>query len=376
MKQKPASRPSDEQPAPLEGAIPKPESPSGASRASDEQPAPLKDAIPKPESPESLSGAIVAPTDEWGSLEPSDKDMGLVRFVLDKGVTTTVVGTVYGLDFEIEGDNYTVNVFFDYYNRRLKILDYEAEDYTAMIQRLAWLAESNDFDKIFVKAGHEDFQKFLSHGYMMEGVLRYYFRGQDAFVLSRFSSTSRMRNDALLEEAKLIEDLIYNSAPAAGRLPLPDEIELVRASNRHIPALVSIYRSVFETYPSPLTSADFVKSTMERSCLYTLATRNDEALAVACADISKKHSNAEMTDCATFPHARGQGLMQHILTALEDDLREKEIMTAYTLARAGSVGMNRVFFRLGYEFSGRLVNNCDIFGQFEDMNIWVKRLRV
>ncbi len=37
--------------------------------------------------------------------------------------------------------------------------------------------------------------------------------------------------------------------------------------------------------------------------------------------------------------------------------------------------MNNVFHRLGYEFNGRLVNNCDIFGAYEDMNIWVKDLR-
>jgi putative beta-lysine N-acetyltransferase len=313
-------------------------------------------------------------SDEWGGLEPTDKDMGVVQFVLDKGVKTTVVGTVYGLDFEIEGDGYTVNVFFDYYNRRLKVVHYDATDYTEMIRRLAWLAESNDFDKIFVKAGSDDFQKFLSHGYMMEGVLRYYFRGEDAYVLSRFSSTSRVQNDDLVEEAQLVEDLIYNSEPAADLRPLPEGVDLVRARKSDIPALVSIYRSVFETYPSPLTSADFIKSTMERDVFYRMATKSGEALAVASADVDRKHSNAEMTDCATFPHARGQGLMQHILLALENDLREQEIMTAYTLARAGSVGMNRVFFRLGYEFSGRLVNNCDIFGQFEDMNIWVKRL--
>jgi len=37
--------------------------------------------------------------------------------------------------------------------------------------------------------------------------------------------------------------------------------------------------------------------------------------------------------------------------------------------------MNRVFYNLGYEFMGRLVNNCDIQGAFEDMNIWVRSLR-
>ncbi len=322
-----------------------------------------------------LADPIETIAGEWDGLEPSEKDMGMVQFVLDKGVKTTVVGTVYGLDFHLEGEGYTVNVFFDYYNRRLKIVDYDATDYTAMIARLAWLAEANSFDKVFVKATSEDFQKFLSHGYMMEGVLRYYFRGRDAYVLSRFSSITRAQNKDLVEEARLIEDLIYHSKPTSDIRPLPEGVELIHATEEHIPALVAIYRSVFETYPSPLTSADFVKSTMERDVHYCLAVRAGEALAVASADVNAKHSNAEMTDCATFPAARGQGLMQHILNALEDQLRERGIITAYTLARAGSIGMNRVFFRLGYEFSGRLINNCDIFGQYEDMNIWVKRLQ-
>jgi putative beta-lysine N-acetyltransferase len=183
-----------------------------------------------------------------------------------------------------------------------------------------------------------------------------------------------VQSDDLVKEAELIEELIYNSAPTTEIKPLPPDVRLVRAKRKHIPALVSIYRSVFETYPSPLTTADFIKSTMERDVIYRLALRNGDAIAAASADVHARHSNAELTDCATFPEARGQGLMQHILSALEEDLRARGIMTAYTLARAGSVGMNRVFFLLGYEFSGRLINNCDIFGQFEDMNIWVKRL--
>ena len=44
------------------------------------------------------------------------------------------------------------------------------------------------------------------------------------------------------------------------------------------------------------------------------------------------------------------------------------------MARARSYGMNAVFHGMGYEFMGRLVNNCDIFGAYEDMNIWVRRL--
>jgi len=312
-------------------------------------------------------------SDEWAGLEPTEKDMGLVQFTLDKGVKTTVVGTVYGLDFEIDGDGYTVNVFFDYYNKRLKVADYDATDYTAMIRRLAWLAESNDFDKIFVKAKKEDFQNFLSHGYMMEGVLRYYFQGKDAYVLSRFSSSARVSSSDLLEEARLVENLIYHSEPGDIH-SLDPQIEIIRATEEHIPLLTAIYRSVFETYPSPLTNPDYIKSTMDRNLVYRMAVRGENALAAASADMDRKHSNAEMTDCATVPDVQGKALMQHLLTDLEQDLKDEGIMTAYTLARGMSVGMNRTFFKLGYEFSGRLINNCDIFGQFEDMNIWVKRL--
>jgi putative beta-lysine N-acetyltransferase len=315
----------------------------------------------------------IAPQDEWSGTEPTEKKMGLVRFTLDKGVKTTVVGTVYGLDFEIDGYGYRLNVFFDYYNRRLKVLDYEADDYTAMVRRMAYLAEANQFDKIFVKARASDFQEFLSHGYMMEGVLRYYFKGEDAYVLSRFSSTERVNSADLLEESQLIENLIYRSENKLDHA-LDPAIEIVRAEPDDIPVLVTIYRSVFETYPSPLTNPDYIKATMDRNVIYRIARREGEALAAASAEMDRRHSNAEMTDCATSPEAQGQGLMQHLLAALETDLKAQGIMTAYTLARGLSVGMNKVFFRLGYEFSGRLVNNCDIFGSFEDMNIWVKRL--
>ncbi len=312
-------------------------------------------------------------TDEWSGLEPSRKDMGLVPLTLDRGVKTNVVGTVYGLDYEIEEKDYWLKVFFDYYNRRLKVIDYDGNNYGAMTKRLAYLAEENHFDKVFLKAHRNDFQIFLSHGYMMEGVLRYYFRGEDAYILSRFSSSSRAISEDLVKEAELIEQLIYHSEPKPPR-PLPEGYAIERADAGRIPELVHIYRRVFESYPSPLTNPDFIKSTMERNVLYRLALFEGTAVAAASAELNERHSSAELTDCATIPEAQGMGLMQHLLTALEGDLHEGDIGTAYSLSRALSYGMNRAFFRLGYEYSGRLINNCDIFGKYEDMNIWVKRL--
>jgi hypothetical protein len=44
----------------------------------------------------------------------------------------------------------------------------------------------------------------------------------------------------------------------------------------------------------------------------------------------------------------------------------------YTIARAISVGMNITFARCGYDFGGTLVNNTQIAGRIESMNVWYK----
>lgn len=311
---------------------------------------------------------------EWAPVEPTDKGMGLTRLTLDKGVKTTAIGQLYGLDFEIDGKGFVVRVFFDKYNRRLKVQDYEATDYRAMAARLNWLAKENDFDKIFLKATREDWQLFLGLGYLLEGILKYYFHGEDAYVMSKFATVERMTSTLLFKENELIESLMKGSRDYQPP-PLPEGYTMVVAGDKEIPGLVALYRRVFRTYPSPLTHPDYIQQTMARNIVYrAVLNKQGNVVSAASAEIDEKHANAELTDCATQKSERGKGLMYHLLRALEDDLRQRQIITGYTLARAPSVGMNRVFYRLGYEFTGRLINNCDIYGQFEDMNIWVKPL--
>ena len=62
--------------------------------------------------------------------------------------------------------------------------------------------------------------------------------------------------------------------------------------------------------------------------------------------------------------------------ALEDELIARNITCAYSLSRALSIGMNAVFFQMGYRYYGRLTKNCDIYDKFEDMNLWAKMLKV
>ena len=97
-------------------------------------------------------------------------------------------------------------------------------------------------------------------------------------------------------------------------------------------------------------------------------------MALSSAEMDADARNAEMTDFATLPDYRGRGLATLLLEAMEAAMHDREMATAYTIARAPSFGMNITFARMGYRFAGRLINNTNIAGRFEDMNVWYKHL--
>jgi GNAT superfamily N-acetyltransferase len=81
-----------------------------------------------------------------------------------------------------------------------------------------------------------------------------------------------------------------------------------------------------------------------------------------------------MTDFATDPEHRRASLAAHLLAAMEADARQDGVKTAFTIARAVSYGINIMFARAGYAFGGTLVNNTNISGRVQSMNIWYKPL--
>jgi putative beta-lysine N-acetyltransferase len=97
-------------------------------------------------------------------------------------------------------------------------------------------------------------------------------------------------------------------------------------------------------------------------------------VALSSAEMDSEGLNVEMTDFATLPDYRGHGLAAHLLARMEAEMADAGMLTAYTIARAYSFGMNITFARAGYEFAGTLTNNTNISGGIESMNVWWKRL--
>jgi putative beta-lysine N-acetyltransferase len=148
---------------------------------------------------------------------------------------------------------------------------------------------------------------------------------------------------------------------------------LREAVEADIPEISALYEKVFKTYPIPLNQPQYVELLMDKDYLFMVITHEGTNISCALADINYQLSNAEITDCASLPEYRGQGLMFAVIGALEKEVQSRGIKCLYSIARALSPGMNTVFKKLGYTYTGRLVNNCNIFGKFEDMNLWVKK---
>jgi putative beta-lysine N-acetyltransferase len=302
--------------------------------------------------------------------------LGVVELVLGESQSVKAIGVVYGIEHEISGDGFRAVLFLDHYNQRIKIINYEGPNYDALILRIGWLAEVNGFDKIICMAAQNDWGEFLKHGYVLEAVLKYFNQGVDAFAMSKFRSQERLISNNLMNEIDLIEKIMFQ-LPSQGdslQRQIPEGITLRMAITEDIPQLIALYQTVFESYPSPLVYQSYFETIFQKGTLFAVCARGDRVLAVASAELHPKLRNAELTDCATHIELRSLGLMSKILSFLEEELIRRNYVSSYSMARARSFGMNNVFFRLKYEFTGRMVNNCDIFGCYEDMNIWVKKL--
>ncbi len=300
--------------------------------------------------------------------------LGVVELSLDEGQSVRAYGLVYGIEHEVSGDGFKATVFLDQYNQRLRVYGYEATDYDGLILKLRWLAEANGFDKIICMAHPHDWERFLRHGYVLEAILKYYHNGEDALVVSKFRSQERLTSANLMDEILQIEDILSSEATPKRHDP-PRDYNVRLARRDDIGPLIELFQSIFKTYPTPLIHRSYLEYVFETESLFAVCEHGGEVVAAASAEMHPNVRSAELTDCATRTDARGKGLMSALLRLLEEELRQRKYVCAYTMARARSFGMNMVFYQLGYEFNGRLVNNCDIFGAYEDMNIWARDLR-
>ncbi|UMZ75195.1 putative beta-lysine N-acetyltransferase [Natranaerofaba carboxydovora] len=320
--------------------------------------------------------------------------MKIFKLYLDKNTSTNIHGKIYGMDYEIEEKDYYLKVFLDIYNQRVQVLDYEGPDIEGMVKRLDYIAEKNTFGKVYLKAKAYDWEKFLSEGYILEGIFKFYYSGENAYSLAKFFNQERRISYDVEKENEIIKEVTkssndVNEIEESYKGKAPEGYVLRYATYEDLDKIAELYDRVFETYPIPLNQKLYLERLMDSEVLFMVIAKKaneqdkdedetlieDEIVSVASADMHHNHLTAEMTDCATLPEERGKGHMGYLMKALEKEMIKQNMISLFSLARAKSPGMNLIFHRFDYSYCGRLIKNCNIYGNFENMNLWVKKLQ-
>lgn len=259
------------------------------------------------------------------------------------------------------------------YNDRIYLMKLSATDFPAIIDDLYCLAAGNGYGKIFAKIPAWAKEEFEKKGYRCEAIVPNFYQGQEdcCFMACYFYRERACQKDRV--KAKEIIDCAKTLVPR-GNKTLDPSFVCSLLTEADIPEMVAIYKEVFPTYPFPIHDPAYIKETMADQVVYFGIRENGALAAVSSAEMDRENRYVEMTDFATLPAYRGKGLASYLLGEMEKEMVKKQMITAYTIARSLSLGMNLTFAKHGYDYRGTLVNNTNIGGSIESMNVWSKTL--
>jgi putative beta-lysine N-acetyltransferase len=260
------------------------------------------------------------------------------------------------------------------FNDRVYLMKLSPEEYSEILSRVEEMAEENGYSKIFSKIPSSAKDYFQETGHVEEAYVPGMYNGDEgASFMAKFLSDERENE----QSPDVVESVI---STALSKLNTPKDVKLSGdedcfvCTEGDVREMARIYERVFPSYPFPIQDPEYLLKTMQENLVYFGIRNSGKIVALASCEMDVENSNVEMTDFATLPEYRGRGYSYYLLKKMEAKMREMGIITAYTIARARSYGMNTVFSRSSYSYAGTLVNNTNISGSIESMNIWYKKL--
>ncbi|MDD2736187.1 MAG: putative beta-lysine N-acetyltransferase [Desulfuromonadaceae bacterium] len=259
-------------------------------------------------------------------------------------------------------------------NDRVYLMKLHPEDSVRIVGQLNQLATTRGYSKIFAKVPMWSKDSFVAAGYDLEATIPAFFPdGNDACFMGKYFTDTR----GVELKPQIVQDVLaVSGAQGAIRqlVPLPSGCTAQVATEEDAAEMAGLYRKVFATYPFPIHDPGFLQAAMGGSTVFFSVTKDGKIVALSSAEIDLASRSVEMTDFATLPEYRGQGLALNLLQQMEETVHLRGIRSLFTIARAYSFGMNITFARDGYEFAGTLTNNTNISGSLESMNVWYKTL--
>jgi putative beta-lysine N-acetyltransferase len=257
---------------------------------------------------------------------------------------------------------------------RVYLMKLDKADLPGILGYIHQLAIQHGYSKVFAKIPVSVKPLFEQNGYRLEAAVPNFFNGgEDGLFMARYYRPDRMLDPAL-ERVRAVIARAGEKGPVPHSEDVCRELECRLATPLDCRRMSELYRRVFSSYPFPIDDPQYLRRTMAEDVLYAGIWQDDKLIALASAEIDRQTANAEMTDFATHPGSRGRGLAGVLLQKLELLMAETGVKTCYTIARATSYGMNITFARHQYVFAGTLINNTQISGALESMNVWYKQI--
>lgn len=261
-----------------------------------------------------------------------------------------------------------------HYNDRIYLIQLTSLSSEEFPYELINFAKTNGYSKIFAKVPEIAAKTFFIAGFLEEARIPAFFSGKETAVFMGFYLNAERIKESDIEKIENILKVAFGRK-TADKVPCSENQFILRKCNKtDISAMAKIYKEVFLSYPFPIHNPDYLLKTMQSHIDYFGIEIDGRLVAVSSAEIDKEAANVEMTDFATLSEWRGKNFGQQLLARMENEMKKKDIKTAYTIARAMSPGINVTFSKAGYQFGGRLKNNTNISGKIESMNIWYKSL--
>lgn len=259
-----------------------------------------------------------------------------------------------------------------YLNNRIYLMKYHPSDTEQIIKHIIGLRTTYGYTKIILKIPKSCVKYFSCFHTTQEACIPdFYPDHDDALFISHFYDPGRCEDGA----SNTIDNILLMCKEKKQNKPCLSEKIIVRpAKPSDIYQMATLYRNVFATYPFPIHDPEYLMKSMNSGISFVIGEVGGEIVALGSSEVDSYARAVEMSDLVVDPRTQGLGLSKYILHYMENQMREKEVKTSYTICRAESTQVNLLFAGAGYEYGGTLIQNTNICGKIESMNIWYKPL--
>ena len=259
-------------------------------------------------------------------------------------------------------------------NDRVYIMSLKKGDVSSVIDETNRLCRNKRYSKVFAKVPESLSEEFINQNYKVEAEIDNFYKGKEkCLFLSKFLIDERAIKKRVVNLDEVLK--IAKSKSITSKTPVLGQHYVIKLlSEKNAVEMSELYKDVFDSYPFPIFDPEYLVETIKDNIEYAGIFYKNRLVSIASAEKYSDYLNAEMTDFATHPNFLGNSFSLVLLKFLETKLIKQNYKTLYTIARARSKAMNITFRKCGYNFSGTLVNNTNISGDIESMNVWYKKL--